>query len=266
MTLLMTREKSIKEAFGLETNYSRFSPADDLVPWLKVNYKIDELINDFWGLQTKSKLIAVTKDLDDSKWRGLVSEWDSFTDQAGQFRLNKSFIQNVLDLSLGERSMPMELKNLTDLEISICENFFVELENFWKDYWRVAKPNSYGTLNFLIWAIELDNQKLGSLAIGVPPGLIPKVAEAQKPCINIKELAKELNVEIPVDLLAGKTCLSIQDITNIEEGDLIIFEESDTNHLLWEKDKLHKLEVTLGLPDRQDPKYEDLYYDEADYE
>lgn len=239
-------------AFGLELNKSRFVSGEELIPWLRVDYKIDELINEFWGLQTKSNLIAVSKDINNSQWRGLVSDWDSFGEQPGQFRLNKSFLKNVLDISLGESPRPFDLKAITQLEMSCFENFFVELENFWKDYWRVAQPNSHGNLTFLIWAIEMDNHEIGNLAIGVPPGLVPRSFEHNEVPINLRALANELNVSAPIDLDVGKTRISIHDLKHIEAGDLLVFEDSDVRMMTWKKTDLHQLVIRLVLPEQDE--------------
>ena len=125
--------RTTNETLGLEFNQSRFLYLDDLIPWFESNYKVYELINDFWGLETKSRLVAVTKDIKDQAWKGLVAEWDSDTRLNGQFRVNKDLIKGLLNLSLGERKAKLnldgkrpnfKLKDLTKLEMTIFENFF----------------------------------------------------------------------------------------------------------------------------------------------
>ncbi len=256
---MVEKANPISKAFGLELNKSRFISGKDLTPWLTVSYKIDELINEFWGIKSKSRLIAVTQELDNKIWRGLVSEWNSFGGQPGQFRLSQNLIKNILDLSLGKGILNFDLKKMSALEINLFENFFVEVENFWRDYWRVAETKSQGNLNFLVWAVELDNQELGLIAVGVPTGLLPKGAIEAIGSINIRELACELNVAAPLDLTVGKTRLSINEVKHLEPGDLVIFEQSDISHFIWEKNELYKVPIRLTLPHKEDGQWQDLY-------
>ena len=144
------------------------------VPGFTPDYKFDELINSFWGVKIKSRPLAISKNINDDLWKGLVSEWDSFTATPGQFRLSKSLIFNLLRLSLGKRKSDFELSKLTELELKIFEHFFQELERHWKEQWRIAEPNSSGTNDFLIWSLEFQNSEIATFAISIPPGLRPR--------------------------------------------------------------------------------------------
>ena len=252
--------KLTHEAFGLEFNKSRFSNLDELLPWFEVEYKIHELINEFWGIETKSRLVAVSRDIQDKAWQGLVAEWDTGTNIAGQFRVNKVFIERVLSKSLGDNNKPFKLKQITPLELSIFENFFVELENFWNDFWKLSIPNSNGNFVYLIWGIELDDKDLGSIAIGIPPGLIPANLKT-KTEYNLRSTLANLDIEVPLDLDVGKSRLKISEIRGLEEEDLIIFENSDLKHLTWNKSELDQLLFNIELPAKDNPNYSDLYYD-----
>lgn len=248
------------EIFGLELNSSRFVSLDELIPWFENEYKIHELINEFWGLNCKSRLVAVSKDIKDQSWKGLVSEWDTSTTLPGQFRVNKPLIEGLLKHGLGDDDRSFKLQNITQLELSVFENFFVELENFWKDFWRVVMPNSNGTYVYLIWAIELDDKEIGSLGIGVPPGIGPKVIR-EKLTHDFRQIASSLDISVPLDLTVGKSKLKITDIKNLEAGDLIVFENSDANYLTWKKSDLEKLFIKVEIPGKDNPRFSNLFYD-----
>lgn len=258
--LMTVESKLTHEAFGLEFNKSRFLSLDELLPWFETEYKVHELINKFWGLECKSRLVAVTRDIRDKSWQGLVAEWDTGTNSAGQFRVNKVFIDRVLKHSLGDNGQPFKLKQITKLELSIFENFFVELENFWEDFWRLSIPNSNGTFIYLIWGIEIDDKDLGSIAIGVPPGLVPANLKA-KVEYDLRSTLSDLDIEVPLDLDAGKSKLKISEIRSLEEDDLIVFENSDVRYLTWNKSELDRLLFNIELPAKDNPNYTDLYYD-----
>ncbi len=258
-----TRVRSTDETLGLEMNKSRFIYLDDLIPWFKDDYKLYELINNFWGLETKSRLIAVSKEIKDQSWKGLVSEWDSNTRLSGQLRVNKDLIEGLLDLSLGTRNQEFKLKELTQLELSIFENFFVELENFWKDYWRVGVPNAQGTYIYLIWVIELDNHEIGSLAIGVPPGIVPKnFGLTNKTAMyDFRDILQSLDISVPLDLSVGKSRLKIGDIRALEPGDLIVLENSSLDHIIWTKSEFERLHINIEIPGKDNSKFASMYYD-----
>lgn len=262
--------RSANETLGLELNKSRFLYLDDLIPWFKTDYKIYELINDFWGLETKSRLVAVTKDIQDQAWKGLVAEWDSDTRSPGQFRLNKDLIKGLLNLALGQRKTKLtldgklpefKLKDLTKLEMSIFENLFIELENFWKDYWRVGAVNAHGTYIYLIWVIELDNHEIGSIAIGIPPGIVPKELVAARVDYDFRTLIGGLNIEVPLDLSIGKSKVKISDIRGLEPGDLVVLEDSNINHIIWKKNDFEKLYINVAIPGKDNPEFASMYYD-----
>lgn len=255
-----TGVRTANEALGLDMNQSRFLHLEDLIPWFETNYKIYELINDFWGLETKSRLIAVTKDVKDEAWKGLVSEWDSNTRSNGQFRINKDLIEGLLKLSLGDNKRDFKLKELSKLELALFENFFVELENFWKDFWKVGMPNAHGTFIYLIWVIELDNNQIGSIAIGVPPGIYPKQIQ-EKPKVDFRSLVSNLDITVPIDLNIGRTRLKISDIRYLESGDLIVLEESDLNYLTWKKNEFEKLNINIAIPGKDNSDFASMYYD-----
>ncbi len=258
-----TRVRSTDETLGLEINKSRFVYLDDLIPWFKDDYKLYELINNFWGLESKSRLIAVSKEIKDQSWKGLVSEWDSNTRLNGQFRINKDLIEGLLKLSLGTKNQEFKLKELTQLELSIFENFFVELENFWKDYWRVGVPNAQGTFVYLIWVIELDNHEIGSLAIGVPPGIVPKHfgLTSKLATYDFRDIAASLEISVPLDLSVGKSRLKISDIRALEPGDLVVLENSSLDHIIWTKNEFEKLHINIAIPGKDNSKFASMYYD-----
>ena len=252
--------KTANETLGLELDDARVSSFDDLLPWFETDYKIDELITDFWGISAKSRLIAVTRNINDRAWKGLVSEWDSNTSVAGQFRINRFLIEELLRNSLGDNLRPFKLKNITDLELSLFENFFVELENFWQDYWRVALPRSNGIFIYLIWVIEIKGSEIGAIAIGVPPGVVPKNLKV-KPYYDIRQIAAGLDITVPVDLTVGKARIKINDVKSLEDGDLIVFEKSTVDYLTWDKSELEQMKINIEIPAKDNSRFSDLYYD-----
>lgn len=260
-----TKIKTTAEALGLELGSSRAISVDDLLPWFVGDYKLHDLLNDFWGLATKSRLVAVTKDIRDQAWKGLVSEWDTGASISGQFRVNKPLIEGLLKQSLGDDGLEpdFKLKKLTKLELSIFENFFVELENYWKDFWKLSIPDSHGTFIYLIWVIELANQELGSVAIGVPPGILPRRLPEKQPH-DFLAIASQLGISVPLDLTVGKSKLKINDIRGLEAGDLVVFEDSSVERLVWKKNDLERMDINLELPAKDNPKFENLYYDELE--
>ncbi|MCE2928355.1 MAG: FliM/FliN family flagellar motor switch protein [Candidatus Caenarcaniphilales bacterium] len=255
--------KTTSDAFGLESNNSRQVAVDDLLDWFALEYNIHSLINDFWGTNAKARLIAVTKDIKDQSWKGLVSEWDTGSSMPGQFRVNKTFIESLLRYSLGDTGRPFKLKEITELELAFFENFFINLENYWKDFWKLTIPNSNGTFIYLIWCIEIDDRSLGSLAIGVPPGIVPKTNKVKNK-VDFRSLMSQLDIEVPLDLTVGKSKLKISDIKTLEAGDLIVFENSSIDYLTWKKSDMDQLTINIEIPSKDNSRFADLYYDDLE--
>ncbi|MDD9898302.1 MAG: FliM/FliN family flagellar motor switch protein [Candidatus Melainabacteria bacterium] len=267
---MQTGVRTTNETLGLEFNQSRYLHLDDLIPWFENDYKIYELINDFWGLETNSRLVAVSRDVDDKAWKGLVAEWDSDTRANGQIRINKNLIKGLLEISLGKRKEELNLdgqpkdfrlKDITQLEMSMFENFFIELENFWRDYWRVGMPNAHGNFTYLIWVVELDNQEIGSIAIGLPPGIVPKSVSQPIADYDFRGLASQLSIEVPLDLTIGKSKLKISEVRELEPGDLLVLEDSNLNNIIWKKNDLEKLSINITVPGKDNPDSASMYYD-----
>ncbi len=250
---MLDQPQKITEAFGLEANKSRYPLGEDLADWASQDYKIHELVNDFWGLSSRASLVAVTQDIDNNAWRGLVSEWDSFGTAAGQFRLNKNLVENLLTRSLGEpaaalRTPQFKLQTLSELELALFENFFIELENYWRDFWRVYDAGASGNYSYLIWAFDFGDGAIGQLAIAMPPSLGAAHRAEHKPQLNIAELAHEFAVKVPIDLSVGRTQLSIADLKHLEAGDLLVFEHSNPRQLTWIKDSMYAIDIAVELP------------------
>lgn len=258
-----TEVKTTYETLGLELNNARSLYLEDLLVWFEADYKIHELISDFWGVDASARLIAVTRNIDDRAWKGLVSEWDTNSSVSGQFRINRTLIEELLKNSLGDNLKPFKLKNITQLELSIFENFFVNLENYWEDYWRMVVPNSNGSFIYLIWVIEINGKEIGSLAIGVPPGIAPKFSSA-KSDYDFRSVISGLDIEVPIDLTVGKSKLKISEVQGMETGDLIVFESSSVNYLTWEKSDLEILKINIEIPAKDNSRFADLYYDELE--
>lgn len=251
------------ETLGLDLGFGQDLYLDDLLPWFDLDYKMQDLINDFWGLNCRAKLIAVSKNIQDQYWKGLVSEWDAGNNLSGQFRFNKDLIKNLLDTSLGKASREFQLKYITELELAIFENFFIVLENYWKDFWKNMVPTSHGTFTYLLWAVELGQDQLGAIAIAIPPGIFPKNSKTKNQ-IDHRSMMSNLDFDIALDLNLGSTRLKISDIRNLEIDDLIVFENSNIDYLVWVKSDLEKMQINLEIPSKDNPRFSDIYYDDLE--
>ncbi len=263
---MLDQPQKITEAFGLEVNKSRYALGEDIAAWAAQKYNIGQLFNDFWGLNARTTLVAVTQDIDNNAWRGLVSEWDSFGQASGQFRLNKNLVEHLLVNALGDtvaalRASQFRLQTLSELEMAIFENFFIELENHWRDYWRVYDANASGNYTYLIWAFDFGEGALSHLAIAVPPSVGPANKAEHTAKVDIYELAHDFAVKVPIDLTVGRTKISFADLKHLENGDLLVFEHSNLNQMVWAKDSFHSLDIQVQLPDDE---RDGFYYDDLE--
>lgn len=262
---LAQKAKSITESFGIDFSQSRFISAEESSVWFHPKYGIDKLLSSFWGIKTKSRLIAISKNVNDEEWKGLVSEWDSYTASPGQFRLSKKLVFSLLRFSLGFRKDDFDLSKLTELELKIFETFFIELEKQWKNQWRISDPNSSGMNDFLIWVIEFENGETANFAISVPPGLRPKeFIENSEYQVDLRHMIHELDFRVPMDIIVGKTKLRLSELKSLEEEDIILLEKSSINQMWWERNDFENLYINIDLPSRDDNQWVDLYYDDIE--
>ena len=148
-----------------------------------------------------------------------------------KIKLSSSIVSNMLDSALGSSEKKFELKKLTDIEAMLIKSFTVFLykrleKNFNKaEVTRKIVQNSK-ELNFNFY-LKADKKHIGKIIITLPDFLIGDVyKEERKPIFSIGDFQ---TAPVSVKLAVGKSKIALNEIKLIEDGDVILLENSDIN-------------------------------------
>ncbi len=269
-------EKLLYEAIGISPGFTPLAYKLKVSDWFNSKFNLDALFEEFWGIKTQSKLLAVVKNLSEESHSGLVFEWDTGMEAQGQFRLNKLLAEKVLTSSLGQHSNnePFSPKTMTVLEKDFFENFLISIENSWKDHWQMVANTPQGKYTYLLYVVEIEGSedKLSKppiFCISIPPGIEPIDYNPQIDVLHpdvVRERASELDFYVPINLTLGKTSLKVIDVKGIEKDDLIVLENSSVKHVYWENDMHESIKFNLEEIDRNNPELSNILHDNFDEE
>lgn len=177
---------------------------------ININGCIEELLN----IKPEGSLFYITQDFQkNNNWKGITIIHDNIC-----ISLDKYLIQDLLNNSLGESptqdSNNFSCKKLTQLEQNIILDLIENINNN-------INNNTENTAEIitLVWGFPT-----GKLYISLPASYINKYKTLNN--IN-RKYYKELLVNSSIVL--GKTKLSLKEINNIEDNDIIILEDSINN-------------------------------------
>ena len=224
---------------------------NNLLLWSQEYIDLHDIIQNFFSIKVRTKIVAILLDLDLNNWIGIGASWQH-NNQNGLIRIDARLTEFVLKKAFGESytNQPFEIKRINELELNILQSFLEKLETRMKEFWEVDSKHPYlMDLIYLVWLVESDEGEIGRIAFGMPASFKPKkVAKADiKDMIDISKLANT-GIKVPINLNVGSTRLSFNEIKSLEHDDLIVFEDSDISKFGW-----HLGEISLVLPEEDHP-------------
>ena len=221
--------------------------------WSNENIDLYDIIQNFFGLKVRTKIVGILLDLDLNNWVGVAASWQH-NNQNGQIRIDSNLTEFLLNKAFGESPVnrPFSIKKITHLELGVIQGFLSNLESKMKEFWEVDSKHPYlMDLIYLVWLVESDEGQIGRIAFGMPASFKPKkhTANPGKDVIDIYKLANT-GIKVPIYLSVGKTKLSVSEIKSFESGDLVVFEESDLSRFNW-----HLGEIGIVLPEEDHPVF-----------
>lgn len=152
------------------------------------------------------------------------------------FRLTDRAIDLILSKALGASKTKFNINKISELETKIITSFNSFMFDAIKEKLNNPEPTVIKKTNFdvihltfLIKDTDEYNKDAGKIIISLPQALLtpeeinssgPKFSENNFP--NSQTLAK---------IIVGKTKFSLYDLKTLEEGDLVVFENSNISHL-----------------------------------
>lgn len=168
------------------------------------------------------------------------------------FRSSEKAISIILDKALGKANGRFSLNKLTDLEAKIITAFNDYMYNSLKQFLEPAPPTLKRTnfdvvhLTFLLKDIEKGTT--GKFIVTLPEILLkPDIVASSNENFSDTDFAASL---VDVGLKIGTTKFKLIDIKNIDIDDIVVFDNSDTHHMVLKFNDFEKdvnLNPNLGL-------------------
>ncbi|MBI3591523.1 MAG: FliM/FliN family flagellar motor switch protein [Candidatus Melainabacteria bacterium] len=226
---------------------------NNLLLWSNESIDLHDIIQSFFGVKVRTKIVAILLDLDLNNWIGVAGAWQH-NNHNGQIRIDAKLTEFLLNNAFGLSpvNQPFNIKKINQLELNILQTFLSNIETKMKEFWEIdAKYPFLMDIIYLVWLVQSEEGDIGRIAFGLPASFKPKrSAKAEgDDAIDITKLANT-GIKVPINLLVGSTRLSVSEIKSFEAGDLVIFEDSDTGKFQW-----HLGEIGLVLPEEDHPVF-----------
>ncbi len=157
-----------------------------------------------------------------------------------QIRISANAISAILDNVLGVKEESFLLKNITDIEAGLIKSFTVALYKSIEDLLDKSEINkkiiqSAKEYDFTFY-ISANARHAGKIILTLPDYIL----KAFEPVIYSDKFSLEDfgKIKVEMNISAGSAKITLNDIKAIEEGDIILLENSNINEMsvLW-KDK-----------------------------
>ncbi len=154
------------------------------------------------------------------------------------FRLTEKAVSLILDRTLGQYKGGgrFNLNKMTELEAKIITSFNGFLYDSLKEKINEPSPSeikrtNFETVNLTFVLNDKENPEFGAgkVIVTLPKALItPQIVQSSTPKFSDESFP---NSEIFVKVFVGKTKFSVFELKNLEQGDVVVFEDSTVNSL-----------------------------------
>jgi len=214
--------------------------------WFCDNFmpKIREKAEEFWNTETDCRLIAMFDD-ENMLFRGeeffvtRIKPTEARKKQNDDdilLKLSKESVQMLLENSLGSNNKTFSLENLTELEAKVLTEFNNVLGKSFMPLIldESAQNNTLKNRYNLLFYLKSENGSIGKLLISIPAKLLaPKEVEVTGYDFDINAYAASTT---RVDILAGTSKTTLQDLKLLEKGDIVVLENSKLSKMTLKMD------------------------------
>lgn len=155
--------------------------------------------------------------------------------QNGDFKvkLSSKVIECMLNTALGLDEKRFEIKQLTDIEAMLVKSFTVFLykkleKNIVKTETNKRLVQEAKECNFTFF-LKDGNKHIGKIIVSIPDFLIGDIT--RKEVKETFEISDFPSAEVMVKIAVGKSKIALNEIKSIEDGDIILLENSDITHM-----------------------------------
>ncbi|MBQ8476512.1 hypothetical protein IJ531_05560 [bacterium] len=206
--------------------------------WLKMSEVIKDAIERYWETEILLNLHALN-DFKNIRDEYIIKNTDFFSSQIRIdhhkpviIRLDGGFVNYFLDETLESKISTKELKKLTPLEVKILNNF---CEYLYRQFQELLIPpkqaklsaKSEKNINFL-FMLSNKIDTAAKIMISIPQDRINMVELEHKSAFTDEDF---INSAAYVKIRAGYTKLTLEELQNLSNDDIIVLEDSAVNKL-----------------------------------
>lgn len=151
-------------------------------------------------------------------------------------RLTDKSIDIILEKILGKSKNRFNINKISELESKIITSFNSAIFDMLKPKLnppdpKLIKRTNFDMINmtFILKSIDSNEKLAGKIVVTLPCALLsPEEVELSQEAFKNTDFPDS---EILVKVIMGKTKFSLYDIKNLEDGDVVVFENSDINKM-----------------------------------
>ncbi len=196
---------------------------------------LKKLLVDFYEKEYQLRLISITYD-ENILFYGdeyFVNKIPVNNNLDIKIKISSKLISSFLDNALGEKEEVFKLQNLTDIEAMLIKAFTLNIYKTFENQIIKTEPpkkilGEIKNINVTFY-VKTGTQHFGKIIISLPEYILPEKKEE-----NIKEnfsISSFKTAYADVRIGIGKTKLTLTDVKAMEEGDIIVLENSDINKM-----------------------------------
>lgn len=168
------------------------------------------------------------------------------------FRTSEKAVGIILDRALGKPNSRFNLNRLTDLEAKIITSFNDYMFNSLAKFLSPARPelkrSNFDVVHLTFLIKDTNTNQVAKFIITLPDELLnPDVVTSQEEKFDYGDFATSI---IDVVIKVGTTRFKLIDVKNIDIDDIVVFDNSNTNHMVLkfrDYEKEINLNPNLGL-------------------
>lgn len=168
------------------------------------------------------------------------------------FRTSEKAVGIILDRALGKPNSRFNLNRLTDLEAKIITSFNDYMFNSLAKFLSPARPelkrSNFDVVHLTFLIKDTNTNQVAKFVITLPDELLnPDVVTSQEDKFDYGDFATSI---IDVAIKVGTTRFKLIDVKNIDIDDIVVFDNSNTNHMVLkfrDYEKEINLNPNLGL-------------------
>lgn len=163
------------------------------------------------------------------------------------FRTSEKAVGIILDRALGKPNSRFNLNRLTDLEAKIITSFNDYMFNSLAKFLSPARPelkrSNFDVVHLTFLIKDTNTNQVAKFIITLPDELLnPDVVTSQEDKFDYGDFATSI---IDVAIKVGTTRFKLIDVKNIDIDDIVVFDNSNTNHMVL-KFRDYKKEINLN--------------------